>query len=141
MKRYIRAADRSDGLIGIWWYDESKQAVISACESVDDGELDGDYIQYHKGNHMNLWQSLAPDNMRDKGFKSMYRGRVIYNTRTQCYEITCSEDLMNNFEFRKAILEHFQLTECRREFIPLYHYKHKLELTGNPAVDSSYYDF
>ena len=141
MERYIRAADRSDGLIGIWWYDELSDAVSGVAEPVDDGVIDGDFIQYHKGNYMTFWKSNAPEGMYEKGFKSMYRGRVIYNTRTQCYEITCSEFLISNELFRKSIISYFQLSECRREFVPLNHYRSKVELTGNPSVDALYFDF
>ena len=134
-------ADRYDGLIGIWWYDETTNEVIGPAEPVDEGVIDGDYIQYHSGNHMTLWKSYSTKSQYPKGFKSMYRGRVIYNTRTQCFEITCSESLMHNANFRAAILSYFQLDNCRRTFVPLLHYRDKVELTGNPALDDGYFDF
>ena len=69
-----------------------------------------------------------------KGYKSIERGRVIYNTATMVYEITCSQNLINNTDFRKNIVNYFNLSESRYEFVLLNHY-HKIELTGNPAFD------
>ena len=74
-----------------------------------------------------------------KGYKCLERGRVVYNIRTQSYEVICSVDLVNDLKFRKACKDYFKLNSCRVDFEALHHY-HKMELTGNPAVDDLYYD-
>lgn len=147
MKRMIVGADRGDGLVGLWWYTDDKK-VIGVSEPVDNGRLDGNYIQYSSGNHLSRWRDVIsefiPEGEREaiisKGFKSLYRGRVIYDTLTSCYIITCSEDLKNDTEFRSKIIEYFQLSNCNRQFQSLDHYKYKNALTGNPAVDEHYLD-
>lgn len=147
MKRMIMAADRGDGLIGIWWYTDDNQ-VIGLSEPVDSGKLDGQYIQFSSGNHMSRWRDVIKDfipselqeSVLSKGFKSLYRGRVIYDTLTSCYVITCSEELKNNSQFRKDIVDYFQLSQCNRQFMGLEHYRYKRELTGNPTLDEYYLD-
>lgn len=143
MKEIIYAS-RGDALIGIWWYTDEGQ-VWGKCCPVDDGELDGMYLQLSRSkNHMTLWSSTVKDNVEDVedqrsiialGYRSLERGRVIYNTATQCYEVTCSKNIVDDEEFRKAIISYFQLSGNRVDFVPLNHY-FKIELTGNPAVDS-----
>lgn len=146
MKRVVSAADRGDGLIGIWWYTDDGH-VIGLSEPVDDGTIDGRYIQYSSGNHMTRWRDVVsqfiqddPDSIINQGYKSLYRGRVVYDTLTCCYVITCSEDLKKDSQFRKDIIDYFQLSQCNREFQGLDHYKYKNSLTGNNAVDSQYFD-
>ena len=50
------------------------------------------------------------------------------------YEITCSAKMIHNMEFRKNIVNYYQLSENRYEFVQLNHY-YKIELTGNPILD------
>lgn len=80
MKRIILGADRGDGLIGLWWYTDDCN-VIGLSEPVDDGVLDGDYIQFSKGNHMTRWkdviESLLPDNASN----------IISKDSSQCIEV------------------------------------------------------
>ena len=143
MKLYVKAA-RGEALIGIWWYPGEGTVWGVSCPT-DDGVLSGMYLQYHNTkNHMSLWKQVVEDNVADKkeqsgilskGFKSVERGRVIYNTATMCYEITCSNEIIEDAEFQKAIVAYYQLSGNRYEFVPLQHY-HKLELTGNPALDA-----
>lgn len=148
MKKYIRAVDRGDALVGIYWYLEDSNKVIGLSESVDNGELDGEYIHYSGPNHFRAWRNVIKDNLPDseqeeminKGFKSLYRGRCIYSTMTQTYVITCSSELINNLEFRSKVKEYFQLDSVRVSFTALDHYAHKIELTGNPAIDAFYFD-
>jgi len=146
MKKVILAADRGDGLIGIWWYTDDRQ-VIGLSEPADSGRADDRYVQYSKGNHMSNWRKVVTEfiptgaeELIAKGFKSLYRGRVLYDTMTACYVVTCSADLIHNIPFRDAITGYFQLSECNRRFETLDHYRYKNELTGNPAVDAFYFD-
>lgn len=143
MKLYVRAS-RGEALVGIWWYTDNRDIWALSCP-VDSGVLDGVYVQYSDNkNHMNMWNSIVKEHVQDedeqqkilaKGYRSIERGRVIYNTATMSYEVTCSNSLINDKEFRSAIASYFQLEGNRYEFVALNHYG-KLELTGNPAVDS-----
>lgn len=148
MKRYVKAS-RGDGFVGIWWYSNADN-IRGVMKSVDDGVLDGMYIQYSDTeNHLTLWHKVIEQNVENisernaiinKGYKSLERGRVIYNTATMCYEVICSQALVNNLEFRRKIIEAYNLSGNRVEFEALHHY-HTAELTGNPAVDEFEYGF
>ena len=146
MKKYIKAS-RDSAFIGIWWYTDSGD-IWAVIKPTDDGVLDGQYIQYSdKENHLTLWRKVVSDNVSDpklahdtisKGYKSLERGRVIYNTAKQCYEVICSDKLVKDTTFRNKIVDYFQLSGNRVEFESLNHY-YKYELTGNPALDNFEY--
>lgn len=145
MKRYIKAS-RGNAQIGIWWYTDDGK-VWAQSDFTDNGVQDGPYLQYsdHQ-NHMTLWTSTvkryAKDNANGiiaKGYKSLERGRVIYNCMTACYEVICSQAMINNKQFRQAIIDYFDLSGNQVEFIVLRHY-YKEELTGNPTLDEFYYN-
>lgn len=145
MKRYIKAS-RGNAQVGIWWYTDARE-VWAVSVPTDDGVLDGPYFQYSlRENHMTLWRKVVSENSQSntkeiisKGYKSFERGRVIYNCRTCCYEVTCSGNLIYDKEFRRDIIDYFDLRGNQVEFIQLNHY-HKEELTGNPALDEFYYN-
>lgn len=145
MKRYIKSSTTS-GLVGIWWIYNDQ--VVADVKTLDEGYNDGNYINYDEiKNHQTEWRRLItqyiPKNASElvlKGYKCIERGRVIYNLRTQCYEVICSEPVFNSESDRQLLLDAFDLKGCRYDFVPLHHY-FKLELTGNPAIDSIYYDF
>jgi len=59
---------------------------------------------------------------------------------TQTYVVTCSEHIINNREFRSRIKDYFQLDNVRVSFESLNHYRDRLELTGDPAIDEFYFD-
>lgn len=141
-------ASRGEGLVGIWWYMPTNMIIGYSC-SLENGYNDGNYIQYDNvKNHLNLWKQVVKDNTNNdndfndiysKGYKSLERGRVIFNLRTQCYEILCSEKLFQNLEFRQNVINQFNLTGNRYEFIKCNHY-YVCELTGNPELDNLYYE-
>lgn len=143
MKKYIKASLTS-GLIGIWWlyYD----TVIADMKTLDKGYNDGSFIQYDQyKNHATEWRRLIKeflpdraDKMISKGYKSLERGRVIYNLRTQSYEVTCSQAVKNQLEDHVSIVDAFDLEDCRYDFVTLNHY-YIAELTGNPALDAIEY--
>lgn len=146
MKRKV-IGSKDDASIGIWWYIEDSSKVIGYSKPLDAGYLDRMYVQYDRtSNHMNMWKQCVSDFLNNdstiykKGYKSLYRGRVIYCPMTMSYIVNCSEELRKNSEFRDAILQFFNLRGCRYDFQPLEHYRNKLELTGDPAVDSQYYE-
>lgn len=145
MKRYIKTT-RDNAKIGVWWYTDDGEIWAKSCLT-DDGVPMSMYLQYSKeDNHLNLWPSVVKEHLQDqdavhrinKGFKSFERGRVIFNCATCCYEIICSASIINNRDFRQAIIDYFNLSNSRFEFVKLDHY-HKEELTGNPALDEFYY--
>lgn len=143
MKKYIKAS-REDACVGIWWYTDSGE-VLGLLKPTDEGVLDGVYIQYSdRDNHLTEWRHALEmfiddpelrENIYRKGYRSLERGRVIYNTRTQIYEVTCSKQLVNDKEFRNKIIEYYSLSNVRVEFVALDHYT-KISYTGNSALDS-----
>lgn len=145
MKRYIKAS-RGNAQIGIWWYTDNGE-VWAQSDFTYNGVQDGPYLQYsdHQ-NHMTLWSNTVMQNASSdandiiaRGYKSFERGRVIYNCMTSCYEVTCSEQMIHDKQFRRAIIDYFDLSGNQVEFIALRHY-HKESLTGNPALDEFYYN-
>lgn len=141
MKGYVKSS-RSQAFVGIWWYTDEGRVIGAMCD-VNDGYLDGRFVQYSQfKNHMNLWKYLvyhefdneSADRTYDLGYRGLERGRVIYDTMTQVFMITCSEAIASNEEALSDIKDAFSLSGNRCEVEVLNHYK-KLPLTGNPAVD------
>lgn len=136
------------GLISIWWYTDNGEFWDYSTSTDDAVEYSG-YLQYsNRENHMTLWRKAVREHIKDrkeqekliaKGYKSLERGRVIYNIRAQCYEIICSEELVHNSTFRNACIDYFNLSGNRYSFEAMHHYG-KQELTGNPALDEMYYE-
>lgn len=144
--KYVRGSTTS-GLIGIWWATDDL-SIFGVTHTLDEGYNDGIYIQYSDTeNHLSLWKRVVyevfdkpqADEIYKLGYKGLERGRVIYDLRTQCYVVTCSEAMLNNIEFRQEIKKFFELGGCRVDFEALSHYS-KLPLTGNPAIDQFIYD-
>ena len=112
MKRYIKAS-RGDEFIGIWWYTDDGDIWADYCH-VDDGVIDGIYLQYSSNkNHENQWRSIVKNYISDskkqselitKGFRCYERGRVIYDTQSQVYLILCSRKLVTDSTFRNKII-------------------------------------
>lgn len=144
MKRYIRSSSTS-GFVGIWWI--LNDEVIADMKSVDNGYNDGYFIHYDEDkNHQTEWRKLIieslseeeAENLIKKGYKSIERGRVVYNIRTRCYEVICSGEVAKQPDLLKKVVEAFELTGCRYDFVVDHHY-HLAELTGNPALDAFEY--
>ena len=140
MKRYIKGSLTS-GYVGIWWI--LNDEVVADVVSLDDGYNNGSYIHYDEfKNHLTEWRRLMigfdAEYQIPKGYKSLERGRVVYNLRTMCYEIVCSEIVSKNIELIREIAEAFELTNCRYDIVVDTHY-HIAEITGNPALDEFEY--
>lgn len=143
MKLYVKSSS-TDGFVGIWWLYENK--VIGRLVSLDDGYDDGRFIHYDNfKNHSTEWKSVLQEQLPDKFdelypklFKCIERGRVVYNIRTQCYEILCSEAVSKNSEAIHVIVKAFNLQSCRYDIVPDRHY-YIAEPTGNPALDDFEY--
>lgn len=151
MKRLIKqpiTASYKGGLISIWWYTDDGEFWDYSCTLDDAVECYG-YLQYsNEKNHLNLWRDIVRNHISDiseqnkiinKGYKSIERGRIIFNIMTQSYTITCSDELINDATFRKRCIDYFNLSGNRYDFEALSHYG-KHELTGNPALDDLYYE-
>lgn len=140
-------ASYKEGLVSIWWYKDGEFWDFS--KTTDDAVECQGYLQYsNTKNHLNLWSQAVTtfvddpserEKIRNAGYKSLERGRVIFNIRTQCYEIICSTELANDPEFRKTCVDYFNLRGNRYDFVPLHHYGVQ-KLTGNPALDDMYYE-
>lgn len=142
MKRYIKCGLTS-GYVGIWWI--FNDAIIADLVSLDNGYNDGSFIHYSDTkNHLTEWNRMMheanADDQIPKGFKSIERGRVVYNLRTMCYEIICSESVSHNLALLKKIVATVELTTCRYDIVEDSHY-HIAEITGNPALDNFEYGF
>lgn len=137
-----------EGLVAIWWYTNGGE-FWDYCKTLDDAYNDGYFLQYSgTQNHLTLWRTAVKDHIPNdeeqkevisKGYKSIERGRIVYNLRAQCYEITCSDELVKDENFRKNCVDYFNLKGNRYSFVPMQHYA-KQELTGNPSIDSMYYE-
>lgn len=94
MTKYIKAS-REDACIGVWLYTDSGE-VLGLFKPTDKGVLDGAYVQYSdKDNHLTerrhalelfIHDTELRESIYRKGYRSLERGKVIYNTRTQVYE-------------------------------------------------------
>lgn len=147
MKR-ITLSSTTSGNVGIWWYTKEKE-VWGKMVPTTEGEVSGNFIQFSNSkNHLTEWKSTVKDNVADeeesnaiisKGYKSLPRGRVIFDTRTNTYCITCQESLQNDDEFKTNICDFFEIPKARTyiECIPGHYYTY--ELTGNPALDNQEY--
>ena len=140
---------RGEGLVSVWWYTSDGEFWDFSID-VNKAENDGGFLQYSTTkNHLNLWRLACDTYITDvtkrnetynKGYKSIERGRVIYNLRTQCYEVICSKELVDDVAFKEACIKHFNLSGNRVDFQALNHY-HIQNLTGNPSVDKFYFDY
>ena len=143
MKVYIKGSLTS-GLVGIWWIYGDK--VIGKSVPLDSGYDDGRYIHYDDfKNHSTEWKSVLQEQIPEKFeelypqmFKSIERGRVVYNIRTQSYEIICSEEVAKNPELIQKIVDSYELANCRYDVYADRHY-HVYKLTGNPTLDGMEY--
>ena len=144
MKRYVRASLTS-GFIGIWWI--CGDDVIADMKTLDEGYNDGTFVNYDEfKNHSTEWRSIIKEcypneaeSIISQGYKSLDRGRVVYNLRTQSYEVTCGEDVFNSIAKRKMIVDAFSLRDCRYDFVNVGTHYHIAPLTGNPALDALEY--
>lgn len=145
MKRYIKAS-ASSGLVGIWWIKDD--VVIADLKTLDNGYNDGSFINYdERKNHLTEWKRLVKQHFPDeaeaviaKGYKSLDRGRVVYNLRTQCYEVLCGEAVFKDSSKRQMLIDTFELSGCRYDFVNLGTHYHIAELTGNPKIDQFEYE-
>ena len=146
MKRYIRTAEEevpTVGNVGIWWFYNNK--VIGEYCPTDEGVDDRGYIQFSRTkNHITEWESTIKEQLPEavdlipSGYRSIERGRVVYNIRSQVYEIVCSYALSENESAIKLIADEFGISSTRYDVVPSPHYEVP-SLTGNPTLDNFEY--
>ena len=146
MKRYIRTVEEdipTEGNVGIWWFYNNK--VIGEYCPIDEGIDDRGYIQFSKTkNHITEWESTIREQLPEvtdllsKGYRSIERGRVVYNIRSQIYEIVCSPELGVDENAINLIATEFGISDLRYDVVLSYHYTIP-KLTNNPTLDN--FDF
>lgn len=147
MKRYIRTDEPdmpTEGNVGIWWIHNN--SVIGEYCPVSEGVDDRGYIQFSKvKNHITEWESTVKEQLPEavdlipKGYRCIERGRVVYDIRSQVYEIICSQAIANDEHSIQLIADAFEISNLRYDVIPSSHY-YIPTLTGNPALDSFDFD-
>ena len=146
MKRYIKSLEQEtqhDGNIGIWWYWDGK--VVGEYCPLSEGVEDRGYLQFSKTkNHITEWESVIKEQLPEmidtlpKGYRSIERGRVVYNPRAMVYEIICSATIASDKQAIEEIANEFNISDLRYDVIPSSHY-YVPTLTGNPTLDN--FDF
>ena len=147
MKRYIRTVESESsvptGNVGIWWF--YNNTVVGEYCPVEDAVDDRGYLQFSKTkNHITEWESTIKEqlpeavNLIPKGYRAIERGRVVYDIRSQVFEIICSQEIAENETAIGLIAEEFDISTQRYDVIPSSHY-YVPTLTGNPALDN--FDF
>jgi len=147
MKLYVRTAESEKptptGNVGIWWYYNGK--VVGEFCPVSEGIEDRGYIQFSKTkNLITEWKSTIEEQLPEavdlipKGYRSIERGRVVYDIRSQVFEIICSQEIAKDENAIKLIAEEFEISNQRYDVIASSHY-YIPTMTGNPALDN--FDF
>lgn len=146
MKLYVRTNEQelpTQGYVGIWWFYNNK--VVGEYCPVDEGLDDRGYIQFSKTkNHITEWESTIKEQLPEaidlisRGYRSIERGRVVYDIKSQVFEIICSQEIAKDRNAIKLIAEEFEISNQRYDVIPSSHY-YIPSLTGNPALDN--FDF
>ena len=113
MKRYIPSSEQKithEGNVGIWWFYNNK--VIGEGCPVSDGVDDRGYIQFSlTDNHITMQEKVIREQLPEaielisKGYRSIERGRVVYDLRSQVYEIICSHTLASDENAIRLIAE------------------------------------
>ena len=143
MKRYVPSSEQKplhEGNVGIWWiYGDN---VVGEFCPVSEGVDDRGYVQFSlTENHITEWESVIREQLPEsvdlipKGYRSIERGRVVYDIRSQVYEIICSQVIASDKNAIRLIAEEFDIADLRYDVIPSSHY-YVPTYTGNPALDN-----
>lgn len=129
---------RGEGFIGIWWFVDNE--IWGVRTSLEKAYLSGRYYQYSDTeNHLSLWEKVKSifdkyGSYKSLGYKAVERGRVLFDTMTQVYVVTCSAELVGNKDFQEAVIDFYDLKGNRVEFEALTHY-HVYREGGNKALE------
>lgn len=130
MKRYVRSIEQlqHEGNVGIWWFYNNK--VIGEYCPLSDAVEDRGYMQFSKTrNHITEWESTIREqlpeatNLIPKGYRSIERGRVVYDPRAMVYEIICSQVIASDKSAISAIAKEFNIADLRCDVIPNKNYE------------------
>ena len=116
MKRYINTDDKitPEGNVGIWWYYNGK--VVGAYCPLSEGVDHWGYIQFSNSeNHMTMWEDVIEEQLPEAsdliplGYRAIERGRVVYDARSEIYEIICSEKIASDNVAIQLIAKEFNM--------------------------------
>jgi hypothetical protein len=112
--------------VGIFWFIQqpgTPPRLLRFGVSIENAERYGDYLN-HPGEHSRYWPDIKrrlSTFFHDSEPKDWPRGRVIYNTRTQRFDVFLHEQLQTP-EFEAEILAYFKLPEATSSFASDPHY-------------------
>ena len=108
------------GRVAIWWYTDDRR-FLAFCKALNEAVSVGNYRQADDTkDRLALWNSLQ-ENLSDKerkqyknlSYESIESGSVVFDCRTMCFVVHCSERLLEDDRFIKDCLEYFGLTNTR----------------------------
>lgn len=124
MKRYVPAIESETamptGNVGIWWF--YNDTVVGEYCPIDEGYVENGYIKF-----TTQMKSDLPE---------VDSGEVIYDIRSQVFEIICSQSIASAENAIKKIAEEFEIADQRYDVIPSSHY-YVSSLTDKPVMNAS----
>jgi hypothetical protein len=108
-------------LVGIWWYTENRE-FWDVTKPLKDGFYNGFAIHYSNNaedNHSSLWKQVCDENDKSrysKGYKSLERGKVFYDTQTKKFIVICSKKMAHSRNFIRDCIIHFNLLMKNTQF-------------------------
>lgn len=112
--------------VGIFWFIQEPgkaPAIRGSGAAVGNGEPYGEYINY-PGDHSQYWletKPRLPPFFHECGAKDWPRGRVIYNTKTQRFDVYLNGQLQTP-KFEAEVLAYFDLPAAKTSFASDPHY-------------------
>jgi hypothetical protein len=106
--------------VGIFWFIQEPGKVptlLGSGAAIGDGKPYGEYINY-PGEHSEYWLEInprLPPFFLHCGPKDWPRGRVIYNTKTQRFDVNLNEQLQTP-KLEAEILTYFNLPAAKTSF-------------------------
>jgi hypothetical protein len=123
MRRPISSASPK---VGIFWFIQQPgkaPTILGSGVAVRNGAQYREYINY-PGDHLRYWleaKPRLPPFFHDCGPKDWPRGRVIYNTKTQRFDVYLNEQLQTP-KLEAEVLAYFGLPAAKTSFASDPHY-------------------